>query len=173
MKTAIMYRIILLLALLTGTQVKAQMPAAQKINWDVDTAAAFSVRSMPVWDIIKATDKWNEISNGFIKTVTVTGEHPNQTRVVKFADGRERKDMVVQFQPEHKMIVLKLADPLPAGIQESIMAFYVINKEAGGSELKITVIVKGEKAAKAKLVEELKNEAAAYLKGIADKLVGQ
>ena len=168
-----MYRIFLMLILFTSAKVNAQMTAAQKLHWDVDTVAAFSVKSLPVWDLIKETGKWNEISDGYIQLVTATGDHPNQTRVLKFADGKERKDLVAQYQPEYKMIVLKLADPLPAGIKEGTMAFYVANKEEGGSELRITVIVRGDDAPKAALIAELKKEAAAYLRGISGKLAGK
>ncbi|QEC42481.1 hypothetical protein [Pseudobacter ginsenosidimutans] len=168
-----MYRIFLMLMLFTGAKVNAQMTAAQKFHWDADTAAVFSVKSLPVWDLIKETGKWNEISNGYVQSVTVMGDHPNQTRVVKFADGKERKDLVAQYQPEYKMIVLKLAAPLPAGIKEGVMAFYVTNKEAGGSELRITIVVKGEDVPKAALVEELKQEAAAYLKGVSARVSGK
>ncbi|WP_127130573.1 hypothetical protein [Pseudoflavitalea rhizosphaerae] len=168
-----MYRIFLMMLLFTGVKVNAQMTAAQKSHWDVDTAVVFSVKSVPVWDQIKETGKWNEISNGYVQAVTVMGEHPNQTRIVKFADGKERKDLVSQYQPEYKMIVLKLADPLPAGIYEGVMAFYVSNKEEGGSELRITIRVKGDDEPKSALVGQLKQEAAAYLKGISDRLSGK
>lgn len=168
-----MHRIFFFLMLLSGAQVNAQMTAAQKFHWDVDTIAAFSVKSLPVWDLIKETGKWNEISNGYVQSVTVTGDHPHQTRIVKFADGKERKDLVAQFQPEYKMVVLKLADPLPSGIKEGVMAFYVTNKEERGSELRITIIVKGDDGPKNALVAELKKEAAAYLKGISAKFSGK
>lgn len=168
-----MYRIFLLLMLLSGTELKAQMGAAQKIVWDADTAAVFSVKSAAVWDLIKETGKWNEFSNGLVTAVTVTGDHPGQTRLLKFSDGKERRDIVGQFQPEYKMIVLRLADPLPAGIQEGTIAWYAKNLDAGGSELRITIIVKGGAKEKEKLLEELKKEAAAYLKGLSDKLSGK
>lgn len=168
-----MYRIFLALTILVSTQVKAQMAAAEKVHWDVDTVAGFTAKSSPVWELIKDMSKWNELSNGFVQSVTVTGEGTRQTRLVKFADGSERKDLIAQYEPEHKMIVLKLADPLPAGIQESIMAFYVSHKETGGSEMRITVIVKGDPAAKNKLVDNLRQEAASYLTGISAKLSGK
>lgn len=168
-----MYRIFLVLTLLVNTQVKAQMEAAEKVHWDADTVVNFTVKSSPVWDLIKDMSKWNELSNGFVQSVTVSGQEPNQTRIVKFADGSERKDLITQYQPEYKMIVLKLADPLPAGIQDATVAYYVSHKESGGSELRVTILVKGEKAGKNKLVERLKQEAASYLKGISAKLSGQ
>lgn len=165
-----MKRIAIFILLLSATRANAQMAAAQKVMWNWDSVSTFKSPSLAVWDLLKVTDKWNEISNGFVSSVTVTGNQSNQVRVLKFADGRERNDEVAQLQPEYKLLVIKLSAPFPEGIEEGRMAFFTKVKEGGGTELRITILVNGEKKAKAKLVEELRQEAVAYAAGLKAKL---
>ncbi|MGN6420163.1 MAG: hypothetical protein ACTHMC_21830 [Pseudobacter sp.] len=164
-----MNRIILLILVLGFAKANAQMGEAQQVHWDWDSVGTYKTNAGAVWDLLKETQKWNEISNGFVKSVTVKGEHPNQVRELSFTDGRVRKDEVAQFQPEHKMVVIQLVKPLQPGIEEAMMAFFLTG-EGGEAKLRITIMVKGEVKARKQLVEELSKEGAAYLKGIGNQL---
>lgn len=164
-----MNRIILLILVFGFTKANAQMGEAQQVRWDWDSVGSYKTSAGAVWDLLKETQKWNEISNGLVRSVTVKGEHPNQVRELSFADGRVRKDEVAQFQPEYKMVVIQLAKPLQQGIEEAMMAFFLTG-EAQEAKLRITIMVKGEAKARKQLVEELSREGAAYLAGIAGKL---
>lgn len=167
-----MNRIILLILVLGVSKANAQMGEAQQMQWDWDSVVSFKTSAGAVWDVLKETQKWNEISNGFVKSVTVKGEHPNQVRELSFADGRARKDEVAQFQPEYKMVVIQLSKPLPQGIEEGMMAFFITG-EGSEAKLRITMVVKGEVAARKKLIEELSREGAAYFAGIGNRLASK
>lgn len=164
-----MNRIIVLILVLGFTEANAQMGEAQQVYWDWDSVGSYKTRAAEVWDLLKETQKWNDLSNGFVKSVSVKGDHPNQVRELSFADGRVRKDEVAQFQPQDKMVVIQLVKPLQPGIEEAMMAFFLTG-EGGEAKLRITIQVKGEAKARKQLVEELSKEGAAYLKGIGSRL---
>jgi hypothetical protein len=111
------------LYLLTSVQALAQMEAARKIVYDIDTTVKFNVSVPVLWDAIKEPAKWTDVSNGYIRSITVSGSLPNQIRVVNFADGTTRKDVIAQLQPEHRFIVLKIIDPVSSAIKDNILAF--------------------------------------------------
>ena len=164
-----MNRIILLIMVFGFAKANAQMGEAQPMRWDWDSVVSFRNSAGAVWDVLKETQKWNEISNGFVKSVTVKGEHPNQVRELSFADGRVRKDEVAQFQPEYKVVVIQLSKPMPQGIEEGMMAFFITG-EGSEAKLRITMVVKGQAAARKILLEELRREGAGYFAGITDRL---
>lgn len=164
-----MNRIVFFVLAFGFAKAHAQMGEAQKMQWDWDSVGTYKTHAAAVWDVLKETDKWHEISNGVVKTMRVRGEHPNQFRELSFADGSVRKDEVVQFQPEYKMVVIQLIRPLPQGIEDARMAFFITG-EGGEAKLRITIVVKGEAVARQQLVDELSREGAGYLAGIGSRL---
>jgi hypothetical protein len=154
------------IALIFSIQSKAQMEAARKIQYDADTLAKFNVPVSVLWDAIKEPAKWADISNGYIKSITVSEDLVGKNRMVHFADGTERKDMIAQYQPEYKFIVLKVYEPLPSEIKDNTMAFTAATDGKGFASLHVFIKVDGAEAEKIKMLDMLKKEAYAYIEGL-------
>lgn len=156
-----------LFCLLVSVQSMAQMEAARKITYDIDTTVKFKVPVPVLWDAIKEPAKWADISNGYIKSISVIGDLPQQSRVVSFADGTERKDIVAQYQPEYRFIVFKISEPLSPAIKDNMFAFTAASEGKGLSSLHIMVKAEGDEKEKAALLNSLKKEIDGYIDGLA------
>jgi hypothetical protein len=159
-------KFIILLCLLASVQSMAQMGAAGKITYDIDTTVKFDVSVSILWEAINEPAKWADISNGYIKSVAVSGDLPNQTRLVHFADGMERKDVISQYQPEYRFIVLKITGPLSPAIKDNMFCFAAATDGKGLSSLHFMIKVAGEEREKKELLDSLKKEMYGYITGL-------
>lgn len=150
-----------------------QMEAAQKITWDYDTTVTFK-KSVPVlWDVIKDPAQWAAISNGYITSINVKGETVGQKRELTFADGTKRKDVVVQYQPEYKFIVLKITDPVPSGVKDNTFAVTASTEGEGVSSLHFMLRAEGDEQQKSPMINALKKETIQYIEGLRKVLEGK
>lgn len=152
--------------LLASVQTMAQMEPARRITFDLDTTVKFNVSVATLWDTLKEPATWANFSNGHIKSIEVSGDLPKQTRIVHFADGTERKDIVVQYQPEYRFIVFKIADPLSPAIKDNVFGFTSATEGKGLSSLHIMIKVEGDEKEKKVLLNALKKERDGYIAGL-------
>ena len=167
-----MFRKIIALAglLFAVTTIHAQMEAAQKIKLDIDTGVVFKTTVSSLWDVIKDPAGWASFSNGYVQSITPTGEAANQRRTFVFADGTERTDVITQYQPEYKMIVFKVSGPLEPSVKECSVFFVVRTpEEPGTAELHIGAVIHGSKTDKEKMLPKLKKEMSNYLQGMSSR----
>lgn len=167
-----MFRKIAVLAscLFVTTMANAQMEAAQKVELDIDTGVVFKASVSALWDVIKDPAAWAGFSNGYVQSIETTGEKGNQKRTIHFADGTQRKDMVTQYQPEYKMIVFKISEPLEPSVKECTLIFVIRTpEESGTAEFHIGVLIHGNKSDKAKMLLHLKQEMKNYLQGMSSR----
>lgn len=146
-----------------------QMGAAQRVEYDIDTAAKFNVAVSILWDAVKEPAKWADFSNGYISSIIVNGNVPDQTRVVRFADGSERKDVVLQYQPEYKFMVMKITDPLNKAITDNILVFTSVADGQGRSKLEIRIKADGDEKEKTAFLNALRKEMNNYMIGLAKR----
>jgi hypothetical protein len=144
----------------------AQMETARKMTWDMDTAVHFHVAVPVLWDAIKEPASWAAISNGYIQSISISGEGSGQTRTVHFSDGTERKDAIAQYQPEYRFIVYKIGALLSAGSKDNLMTFTADTEGKGLSRLRIGIKVDGDGKEKKELLEALKKEMRGYIAGL-------
>lgn len=145
----------------------SQMGAAQKIVLDIDTAVNLNVSVATLWDSIKDPATWAAFSNGYIKSIEASGDFQGLKRTLHFSDGRERTDVVKQYQPEYKFIVITITG-VPASIKDNFFMFTATSEGKGLSKLNIAVRVEGDKKEKAALLNALKPEIQAYIMGLTE-----
>jgi len=156
------------ICLMASVPSMAQMEPARRITYDIDTTVKFNVSVSVLWDAIKQPAKWADISNGYIKSISVIGDLPQQSRVVTFADGTQRKDIVTQYQPEYRFIVFKITDPISPAIKDNILGFTVATEGKGVSSLHIMTKVEGVEKEKRILLNSLKKEMDEYISGLTE-----
>ncbi|NML21427.1 hypothetical protein HHL16_11110 [Pseudoflavitalea sp. G-6-1-2] len=156
--------------LFVASLANAQMEAAQKVHLDIDTGVVYKTSVIALWDAIKDPAAWAAFSNGFVQSIEVTGEKENQKRTIQFTDGTQRKDMVTQYQPEYKMIVFKMSEPMEPSVKDCTLMFVIRTpEESCTAEFHIGVIMQGNKADKEKMLPHLRKEMASYLQGMSNR----
>lgn len=154
----------------------AQMQAAQKINYAVDTTFIFNVKRSVVWDLIKDPAQWDKISNGNIMSVKTMGtlggdgKPTDLTLEISCADGSKWKEKVIQFQPEFRFIVLQVMDPVPNGVTENHISIVVNSETEKSCSMSYRIKVEGSNPGKKELLSHLTNEMRAYIRGISKKI---
>ena len=156
--------------------VDAQMQAAKRITYDVDTTLTFSVKRSVVWDLIKDPAQWDKISNGNILSVKTMGtlggdgKPTDLTLEISCADGSKWKEKVIQFQPEFRFIVLQVTDPVPNGVTDNLISFVVNAVTEKSCTMSYRIKVEGSNPGKKELLSHLTNEMRAYIRGISKKI---
>lgn len=159
--------IALLVLIVTGSQAKAQMGAAQTMVYDSDTIISFNAPLDKVWNLIKDPSKWNELSNGKITSITTKGNLSTTLhRKMTFADGSTRTDEVSQFMVEQHFIVNKVLGPLPNGITDNMYLFSVKHDPGKGSQMFYGIKVEGDAEGRKALLATLKKEMDDFIAGI-------
>lgn len=154
----------------------AQMQAAQRITFDVDTTLIFNVKRSVVWDLIKNPAQWDKISNGnilsikTIGTLESDGKSSDMTLEISCANGSKWKEKVLQFQPEYRFIVLQVTDPVPSGVTNNFISIVVNAETEKSCTMSYRIKVEGSNQGKKELLSHLTNEMHAYLDGISKKL---
>ena len=152
--------------LLASVHTMAQMEPAKRITMDFDTTVKFNISVATLWNTLKDPATWAQFSNGYIKSIEVVGDLPKQTRIVHFADGTERKDIVAQYQPEYRFIVFKIADPLSPAIKDNVFGFTSATEGKGLSSLHMMIKIEGDEKEKSVLLNALKKEITGYIAGL-------
>jgi hypothetical protein len=148
----------------------SQIEEAKKISWDIDSTTSFKASRDNVWDLLKDLSKWNEISDGYIARVDVKKVGYNMKMTLVFADSSRRTDMVTQYQPEYRFIVIEAKEPLPAGVTENTFTVVVNALTENSCTVKFGIRAEGDEVGRTQLLKELKREMVAILSGLNKKL---
>ena len=154
----------------------AQMQAAQKIVYAVDTTLIFNVKRSVVWDLIKDPAQWDKISNGNILSIKTNGtlgddgKSTDLTLEISCSDGSKWKEKVIQFQPVYRFIVLQVTDPVPHGVTDNLISIVVNAETEKSCSMSYRIKVEGSNPGKKELLSHLTNEMRAYIRGIHQKL---
>jgi hypothetical protein len=154
----------------------AQMQAAKRITFDVDTTLIFNVKRSVVWDLIKDPAQWDKISNGHILSIKTTGtlgdegKSTDLTLDISYADGSKWKEKVTQLQPVYRFIVLQITDPVPAGVTENFFSIVVNAETEKSCSMSYRIKVEGSNPGKNELLSHLTNDMRAFIKGISQRL---
>lgn len=159
--------IICILSILGSKETMAQMEAAKKMVMDFDTTVTFNVKRSIVWDLFKDPAKWHEVSNGYILSTELKND--NERNII-FADGTKRSDLITQNEPQNRFIVVKVISPLKSGISSNLFMFTFSAITENSSSMAYRIQIEGKKADKQELLNALKKELYAYIKGINIKL---
>jgi hypothetical protein len=167
------------LVFLTCFSVKAQMQTpmpAKKVTLDVDTSVVFNVKRSVVWNLVKDPSQWNLFLGKEVTAFNSTGvigegpEHPTTMEIkMTFADGVERMLKVAQFTPQYRLIVLKVLNPVQAGITDNFFLITVDSETETSCKAAFRMKVDGPEPAKSELLSRLKREMRAFIGGIAEK----
>ena len=154
----------------------AQMQAAKRITYDVDTTLIFNAKRSVVWDLIKDPSQWDKISNGNILSIKTNGtlgedgKLADLTLEISCADGSKWKEKVMQFQPVFRFIVLQVTDPVPNGVTDNLISMVVNAETEKSCSMSYRIKVEGSNPGRHELLSHLTNEMRAYIKGIHQKL---
>ena len=169
------YLLILLVAVFTDAN--AQMQPAHKVTLYIDTTNGLPVKRSVVWNLVKDPANWNKFLGESVTSFATTGvtgdgsAEPTMEIKMRFIGGPERKLKVKQFQPEYRFILLKVSDPIPAGITENFIGITVDVETESSCKLAYRVKVDGPAQAKEELLAQLKTEKKIFLEGINKNIV--
>lgn len=167
-----MKKIILSLLFLTSLSVvktKAQMPAAQKVKWDVEKSAEIDMEMDAVWDIFNNNELLKKASNGYVSTIEVIDATMPISRKIVFSNGGSRSEIITQNEAHNKLIAIDFADTnLPKGIKSAQYAIFIKAKD-NKTNVMWRALIKGDGEAKKALTAQLTAEFDAYAIGF-DKM---
>lgn len=160
---------ILLLSTLSVIRSKAQMPAAQKVKWDVEKSAEINMEMDAVWDIFNNNELLKKASNGYVNAIEVLDATMPISRKIVFSNGGSRSEIITQNEAHNKLIAIDFADTnLPKGIKAAQYAIFIKAKDSKTS-IMWRALIKGDEEAKKALIAQLTAEFDAYAIGF-DKM---
>ena len=166
MKNKIFYIGILFMFYTNFTQ--AQMNLAQKVNNTFDTAVNFQVKRSIIWNLFKSTSSWDKFSNHFIISIKKIESIPDSVREIKFANGVERVDSFIQYDPINRFLVFTSLYPANTSISKNVILITIVAIDENSCQLQYRIRLDGNTQSNdyKKTLEHLKKELYEYLKGI-------
>lgn len=156
----------LLLGVVSGGKVSAQMAAATKTTWDVNVSTGVNASKGAVWRFLNDNEMLQRYSNGYVVSVRTIDQEPKVSREIIFSDGKKRVESIVQTDYVHKFMVLKISKAsLPKGIKSAEIAIFTTDLSENTSTIQWKAKIEGSKSKKEILKNQLKAEFSAYAKG--------
>ena len=156
----------LILGLIGGKKVWAQMAGAQKVTWDVEIRVDVKAAKGDVWRFINDNEKLQYYSNGYVKSVKTIDEELVVSRDIVFSNGKKRSETIVQTDYVNKFMVIKINKAsLPKGIKNAEIAIFTKEIDDENSNIQWLAKIEGNKSKKKILIKQLKAEFESYAKG--------
>lgn len=157
--------ITLLLSIVCGNGIFAQMAAAQPIVWDIEKKVEVNISQGSLWSILNNDEKLKEYSNGYLKSVSMSNENPVIIERV-FSDGSNRTEEIVQTNNQYKFMVIKInSEFLPKGVKKAEIAIFTSELPIGRSGVSWNAKIDGKKSGKQLLTKQLIAEFNSYISG--------
>lgn len=146
--------------------VKAQMPAAQRVEYEIRTSVDLDITARKVWKALNDVEQISVISHGYIISLQNEDDIMPISRTAKFADGTARKEVLTQVQDDNRIYVYKIDNAsLPAGLKGASIGVFVRNKDEGKSQVEWMIKIDGDKKAKEAMIKQLTKEVEEFKKG--------
>jgi hypothetical protein len=156
---------VLILGVLGGKSVYAQMGAAAPIKWDLSKEVAFNMEQSRAWEILNSPELLKIAANGYLTSMTISDPTFPVSRDLVFTDGTKRSESIVQLDQEYKFMKITINKAsLPKGITEAEIIIFTRPK---GDKTNIMwgAVLKGNEEAKKAMVGQLTAEFDSYVAG--------
>lgn len=145
----------------------AQMAAARKVIWDVETTAVVPVSRDSVWRLLKDHALVSVLSNGYVVSLKDLDEVMPIDREAIFKSGIKRKESLVTLDSQHRFFGYNYKlESLPKGVKSVMVAVFTKEVDESGTEISWKAKIEGGKeeveAFKRVLNEEFTHYAAGY-----------
>ncbi len=166
--------ITLLLGIVFGNGVFAQMASAQKITWDLEIGAKVNASQATVWAYLNDAKMLKQLSNGYVKSMVKTGENAPLPVNVHFSNGNKRSETIVQINHAYKFMSIDInKESLPKGVKNGEFSIFTKDEGNGKSSVKWLAKIDGNKQGKQTLMNLLKAEFEAYKIGFGKIIVSK
>lgn len=157
---------LILFAFLAVDTSKAQMAAAQKVEWSVSVELDVPIERDSLWSLLKDYTLVNKLSEGYITSIVNKDNIQPILREVSFADGSKREELLKQVDEQHRFLAFDYKDTsLPKGIKDVMFAYFTKELDDSNSRVSWLVRIEGDKEAKDALIKRLNIEMQSYKAG--------
>jgi len=161
---------VLLLGLIFGSGIYAQMAEAQQSIWDISEEAKVNTTQYAVWNYLNDAKMLKQLSNGYVKSVSIIEDNTPPSIKVLFTKGNNRSGKIVQSDVVNKFMVIKInKESLPKGVKEGEIAIFTKSEGKNKSSINWKAKIVGNKQGKQILFNQLKAEFEAYKIGFSKR----